>query len=98
MKINIQNDLNDSDKSLEEDIQRKLRLALSKVATNISSITFSVSDVIGQSGKYDNQCSIVISLHNMANIVIEETQPDLYFCIDRVIQKATRTISRKLLY
>lgn len=49
-----------------------------------------------QNGKYDKHCSLTISLYSLPNIVIEETQPDLYFVIDRVIQKATRTARLKL--
>lgn len=96
MKINIQNCLNEPGESIDEHVQRMIRLALSKAAANISSITFCVSDVMGKNGKYEKHCLLTISLHNLANLVIEEAQPDLYLAIDRVIQKATRTLSRKL--
>ncbi|MEW6996925.1 HPF/RaiA family ribosome-associated protein [Colwelliaceae bacterium BS250] len=96
MKIDIQNRLSEVEKSLEYDIQRRLRLALSKVAPYISSITFVISDSIGPDSKAEKHCSLTLSLYNMPNIVIEETQVDLYFVIDRVIQKATRSLSRKI--
>ncbi len=96
MKIDIQNCLTELDQSLEEDIQRRLRLALSKMAAYISSITFIISDAIDPNGKVEKHCFLTISLYRMPNIVIEETQADLYFVIDRVIHKATRTLSRKL--
>ena len=96
MKIHVQNCLNEQDQSIEDHIKRRLRLGLSKVAANISSITFSLSGVIGLDGKNENYCLLTLSPYQLPNIVIEETQPDLYFCIDRVIQKATRTVARKL--
>ena len=96
MKIDIQNRLSEVEKSLEYDIQRRLRLALSKVAPYISSITFVISDAIGPDSKAEKHCSLTLSLYHMPNIVIEETQVDLYFVIDRVIQKATRSLSRKI--
>lgn len=96
MKIDIQNRLSEYDQSIDEHIQRKLRLALSKGAAYISSITFTLSDVIDESGKTEKHCSLKLSLYHMTNIVKEETQGNLYFVIDRVIQKATRTLSRKL--
>ena len=96
MKIDIQNRLIELEQSIEVHIQRKLRLALSKMAAYISSITFIISDVMSQNGKYEKHCSLTLSLYRMSNIVIEETQADLYFVIDRVIQKAARTVSRKL--
>jgi ribosome-associated translation inhibitor RaiA len=96
MKIVLQNCLNDFDHSIEENIQRKLRLALSKMAAYISSITFMISDVIGLYGKTEKHCSLTLSLYRMPKIVIEETNADINFAIDRVIQKATRSLSRKL--
>ena len=96
MKINIQNHLIEIEQSIEVHIQRKLRLALSRVAAYISSITFIISDAIGQNGKVEKHCSLTLSLYRMSNIVIEETHADLHFVIDRVIQKATRTVSRKI--
>ena len=96
MKIDIQNHLIEFDQSIEVHIQQKLRLALSKTAAYISTITFVISDVIDNNGKVEKHCSLTLSLNRMPNIVIEETQVDLYFVIDRVIQKATRSLSRKL--
>ncbi|TRX56446.1 HPF/RaiA family ribosome-associated protein [Thalassomonas sp. M1454] len=97
MKIKVQNDLIDIDQSITEYIQRMLRLGLSKYSTNISSINFLVSRVKEQRDKDDKHCVLTITLVNRENIVAEETQPDLNFAIDRVIQKATRKITRKLL-
>lgn len=96
MKIDIQNCLSEIDQSLEEHIQRVLRLALSKMASYILSINFTISDVIDQDGKTEKHCSLTLSLYHMPNIVTEETHADLYFVIDRVIQKASRALSRKL--
>jgi len=76
MKIEVQNGLTEFDKSIDELIQRRLRLALSKMS--------------------DKYCSLTLSLYNIPNIVTEETQVDLLFVIDRVIQKATRILMRKL--
>lgn len=90
MKIKMKNRLNEFVQSLEEHIQCKPRLALSKVAAYFSSITFIIFDVIGQTGK---NCSLTPSLYHMPNIAIEETHTDIYFVIDPVIRKATRTVS-----
>lgn len=96
MKITIQNGLNEFDHSIEEHIHRKLRLELSKMAANISTISFVISEAIGIGGETENHCSLTLSLYGMPNLVIEETNADLYFAIDRVIQKTTRSLSRKL--
>jgi hypothetical protein len=82
------------DHSTEEYIQRKPKLALSKMAAYISSITFIISDVIGLNGKTKKHCSLTLS--RIQNTVIEETHADFNFVIDRVIQKINRSVSRKI--
>jgi hypothetical protein len=84
------------DHSIEEYIQRKPRLALAKMAGYISSITFIISDVIGLNDKTKKHCSLTLSLHRMQNIIIDKIHAALNFAIDRVIQKANRSVSRKL--
>jgi ribosome-associated translation inhibitor RaiA len=96
MKIDIQNSLAELDQTIAVHIQRRLRLALSKMEANISSITFKVSEVVGRNGKLDKYCSLSISLYGKSDIVVEEIQTDLHDAIDRVIQKAARNVARKL--
>ncbi|MDX2369813.1 MAG: HPF/RaiA family ribosome-associated protein [Colwellia sp.] len=93
MKIDIQNTLVDLDPTVEADIQRRLLLALSKVKSHISSITFILSNVISGTGHH---CSLTITLKRLPDILVEETQRDLNSAIDRTIQKATHIISRKI--
>lgn len=96
MKIDIQNHLIEIEQSLDVHIQRSLRLAFSKMAAYISSITFILSDVVDQDGKTKKHCLLTLTLYRMPTIVIEETHVDLHFVINRVIQKATRIVTRKI--
>lgn len=96
MRIDIQNTLVDFDHALEADIQRRLMLALSKMKSHISSITFIIKNVVNKTGNQAKYCSLTITLKRLSDIVIEEIQVDLDSAIDRVIQKATRLISRKI--
>lgn len=96
MKIDIQNSLVELDQTTAADIQRRLRLALSKMESNISSIAFKISDVKGNNDKFDKYCSLTISLYGISDITVEETQTDIHCAIDRVIQKAARNVARKL--
>lgn len=96
MKIDIQNNLVEIDQALEANIQRKIRLALSKMESNISSITVKISDVEGRNGSFDKYCSLTISLYDIPDIVVGEIQTDLQCAIDRVTQKAARNVARKL--
>ncbi|PCI54096.1 MAG: hypothetical protein COB45_09070 [Gammaproteobacteria bacterium] len=96
MKIDIQNALDNLDPTVEADIQRRLLLALSKVKSHISSITFILSDVVNEIDHHATHCSLSITLKRLSDILVEETQTDFNSAIDRTIQKATHIISRKI--
>lgn len=96
MKIDIQNALVGLAPTVEADIQRRLLLALSKVKSHISSITFILSSVISETDHHATHCLLTITLKRLSDIVVEETQTDINSAIDRTIQKATHSLSRKI--
>jgi ribosome-associated translation inhibitor RaiA len=96
MKIDIQNALVDYDPTLEADIQRRLMLAFSKVKSHISSVTFILTNVLSGTLQHTKHCSLTITLKRFSEILIEDSQVDIYSAIDRTIQKATRLIYRKI--
>ena len=102
MQVKIQSKQVKLDKAIEAHIQRKIKLALSRAESNINSISISLSDVVtapaatGESNVMATRCCLKIFLTNLISIEVEDTQTDLYCAIDRVIQKASRSITRKL--
>ena len=96
MKINIQSRQVELDKAIDTHIQRKLKLAFSRIDHNISSISISLSDVANKMGISSTRCHLKIEIIGMPDMVIEDTQSDLYLAIDRVLQKASHGLSRKL--
>lgn len=96
MNIDIQAGKIELDKAIEMHIQRKLNLGLSKVHSHIESVQISLSDVAGMEDVSKKHCEVKFSFFNMADLVIEETQTDLYCAIDRAVQKSSRAIARKL--
>ncbi|PKI14867.1 hypothetical protein [Colwellia sp. 12G3] len=95
MKIDIQNTLVDYDPTLEADIQRRLMLAFSNVKSHISSVTIILTNVLSRTAQHTKHCSLIITLKQFSEILIEDSQVDIYSAIDRTIQKATRLIYRK---
>ena len=73
MDINIQNDLIELDQSIEKQIQRKLRLVLSKVESNISFIIFKVSDITGHNDSYDKYCLLTTLLYQMSDVYLKKS-------------------------
>lgn len=96
MIIDVEYTLGELDDSLKTNIERRLILALSKVEPHIISIIVVLSNV-NKNDVYSKRCSLSISLNGISDILIEETQKDLNTAIDRVIQKATRIVFRKIL-
>jgi len=102
MQVKIQSKQVKLDKAIEAHIQRKIKLALSRVESSISSISISLSDVVTMSAASSDpsitatRCCLQIFIVNSLSLEVEDTQTDLYCAIDRVIQKASRSITRKL--
>ena len=55
-----------------------------------------LSDVSGPHGVGDKCCLIRIPVPGQADVVIEETRPDLYAAINRASARTARVLTRKL--
>ena len=55
-----------------------------------------LADINGPRGGVDKRCQVELALAGHSNIVIEDTQADLYFAIDRACERAMRTLNRRL--
>jgi ribosome-associated translation inhibitor RaiA len=93
MQVSIQSSGVHIDGDLETKIQRKLQLALSRVEPYITAISIKLTSDTNAMGR-GIHCRITLVIVNQKDIVIEDTQTDLECVIDRVLQKASRTIKR----
>ena len=55
-----------------------------------------LSDINGPRGGIDKRCRIQISLPRLKDIVVEDTESNLYVAIDRAVDRAGRTVNRRL--
>ena len=62
----------------------------------IQRITVRLSDVNGPRGGVDKRCKVTIVLPRLNEIVIDDVQSDLYVAIFRAIDRASRTVNRRL--
>jgi ribosomal subunit interface protein len=77
-------------------IEQRINFALSSRYDQIRRIRVRLLDINGPRGGIDKRCQIHISLPRLRDIVIEDTEPDLYVAIDRATDRATRTVHRRL--
>jgi len=94
MQVNIKLSIVELDKELERLIQRKLEYAFSRTAHYISSIVITLSKANRGAKNSEVHCSLKMSIIGSKDIVVEDTQSDLYYVIDRAIQKAQRLMER----
>jgi putative sigma-54 modulation protein len=55
-----------------------------------------LKDINGPRGGVDKLCQVRLTLPRLRDIVIEDTQADLYVAIDRAADRASRTLNRRL--
>lgn len=82
--------------ALREYIQRRLGFALSIRDEHIQRVLVRLSDINGPRGGRDKCCQVQVVLPQLADVVIEDTELDMYVAIDRATDRAGRTVGRKL--
>jgi putative sigma-54 modulation protein len=82
--------------ALEAYINRRFNFVLSSRYDQIKRIRVQLSDINGPRGGIDKRCCIQISIPRLKDIVIEDTESNLYIAIARATDRASRTINRRL--
>ncbi len=95
MQINIQARNFSLTKALRNHAERRLRFALTCCDSHIQRVVMRLSDINGPRGGADKRCHLQLILAGMPDVVIEDTEADLYVAIDRAADRAGRTLVRK---
>ncbi len=96
MQINIRSRGFALTHALRDYAERRLQFALARVADRVRRVTVRLSDVNGPRGGIDKRCRIQVTLNGLADVVIEDTEADLYVAIDRAADRIGRTVVRRL--
>jgi len=96
MQIDIQARNFPLTKAIQGYIERRLGFALSTRDEHIQRIMVRLSDINGPRGGADKCCHIHVLLPHLPDVVIEDTEADLYAAIDRAADRAGRTVGRRL--
>lgn len=81
---------------LRQHVERRLRFALDWAHYHVTKVSVRLSDLNGPRGGEDKRCQIQVSAAGAAEVVIEDTEVDLYIAIDRAADRAGRTLARQL--
>ena len=82
--------------ALRSHIERRLGFAFSTRYEHIQRIQVRIYDINGPRGGDDKCCQIQIILAGVADVIIEDTETDLYVAISRAAERASRMLARRL--
>jgi ribosome hibernation promoting factor len=82
--------------ALRNHAERRLRFALTCCKDHIQRVVMRLSDTNGPRGGVDKHCHLQVVLAGLPDVVIEDTEADLYVAINRATDRAGRTLTRKI--
>jgi len=82
--------------ALRSHAERRLRFALTRADSHVQRIVVRLCDINGPRGGEDKRCQLQVLLTGLPDVVVEDTEADLYFAIDRAADRAGRSVMRKL--
>lgn len=83
-------------KAIRDHIEQRVNSAMSSLDENINRVVVTLSNVTGHRIGIDKRCHIQVKLHALEDVVIEDIEWNLYFAINRAVDRARRKVSRKL--
>jgi putative sigma-54 modulation protein len=96
MQIVIQARGFDLSPGLREHIERRLRFALDRTHYHVRRVSVGLSDLNGPRGGEDKCCRVQVAMAGAADVVIQDIESDLYVAIDRAVDRAGRTLARRV--
>ena len=96
MRIDIQASGFKLTDGLRAHAERRLQFALSWAVHDVRKVVVRLSDINGPRGGNDKRCHIQIPIPGRPDVVIEDTEPDLYVAIDHAVDRIERSVARRL--
>ena len=96
MRVDIKTSGFDLTDGLRDHAQKRLDFALDWARHEVSRVSLNLSDINGPRGGKDKRCQIHIPLPGNRDVVIKDTESDLYAAIDLAVDRASRTLERHL--
>lgn len=81
---------------LHDYAERRLSFALDWAHHEVGQVMLRLYDLNGPRGGNDKRCQVRIPLHRIRDVVVEETAADAYSAMGRAIERAARTLQRRL--
>ena len=82
--------------ALRSHAERRLRFALTCFDDHTQRVAMQLSVINGPRSGKDKRCYLQVMLAGLSEVIIEDIEADLYVAIDRAVDRAGRTVARKL--
>ncbi len=76
--------------------EQRMANALGWAGDRMRKLAVSLSDINGPRGGIDKRCKVQVQLGGGQEVVIEDTEADLYMAIDRAADRADRAVVRRV--
>ena len=96
MRIDIQTRGFNLTDGLRAHTERRLHFALGWARHDVRKAVVRLYDINGPRGGSDKRCQILNQLPRTQDVVIEDTESDLYVAIDRAAARAGQALDRRL--
>jgi ribosomal subunit interface protein len=96
MRIDIKTHKFSLTDALRTHTKRRLHYALGGIDEPIQRVIVRLSDVNGPRGGKDKRCRLQLVLSGLPDVIVNDTQSDLYVAIDRASDRARRSLLRRL--
>ena len=96
MKVTIQANGFVLTEALRAYTEQRMSIALGWAGEHMHKLAVSLSDINGPRGGIDKRCKIQVQLGGGAEVIIEDTEADLYLAIDRAADRADRAVVRRV--
>lgn len=96
MQIAIQANGFEITEGLRLHVERRIRFAFDWAHLVVGKVAVRLSDLNGPRGGEDKRCVIQVAVSGAPDVVIEDTQSDLYVAIDRAADRAGRSLARRM--
>ena len=96
MKIDIRTHSLKRTGVLIEQVTRRIHFALGRFARRLMSVRVMLKDLNGPKGGVDKHCKVQVNIRPSFKVIIEEADVDLDTAVNRALDRAGRTVARRL--
>jgi hypothetical protein len=84
------------DSTIDAHIRSRIHFALSRFSGRVKHVSVFLSDQDGPRGERSRICSILVFLHGLPTVAIEQSDFDIFASVEYAAERAGRTVARRL--